>query len=140
MKEFRIVLDRPVEPSEYGDYEYLSSIDYEWHSIKKGKGDSFYEGYSYHKIEPALDTEAPTFESAVDAVLKDIKDMLMEKNQKYGNSALEPVRIFSKSDADEQIRVRIDDKLSRIRNGADNEDPVKDLMGYLVLLKIKEGE
>jgi hypothetical protein len=82
----------------------------------------------------------PSFESAVDAVLKDIKDMLMEKNQKYGNSALDPVRIFSKSDADEQIRVRIDDKLSRIRNGADNEDPIKDLMGYLVLLKIKEGE
>lgn len=39
--------------------------------------------------------------------------MLLAKNAAYGNSALEPVRIFSKADPTEQIRVRIDDKLSR---------------------------
>jgi len=66
--------------------------------------------------------------------------LLLEKNKKYGDSALTPSRIFSKCDAVEQILVRIDDKLSRIQNGdgllAKDEDVLMDLMGYLVLLKI----
>lgn len=71
----------------------------------------------------------------------EIKLMLLEKNRKYGNSALEPVRVFSKSDALEQIRVRMDDKLSRIRNAQadDNEDAYMDLVGYLVLYLVARG-
>jgi hypothetical protein len=75
-----------------------------------------------------------------------IKNMLLEKNRKYGNSALEPTRIFSSADAIEQIKVRIDDKLSRLKNKQDddNEDVIDDLIGYLLLLKIanktKEGK
>lgn len=68
-----------------------------------------------------------------------VRDLLIEKNRKYGNSALDPVRVFSKASAVEQILVRIDDKLSRIRTtgleGAD-EDTVQDLIGYLILLKV----
>lgn len=65
----------------------------------------------------------------------EIRDLLLEKNRKYGNSALAPIRVFSRSDVDEQLNVRIDDKLSRLRNRADDEDEdvVKDLAGYLVL-------
>ena len=64
--------------------------------------------------------------------------MLVRKNDKYGNSALDPVRVFSKADPLEQIRVRLDDKLSRIMRGQgiEDEDVVKDLMGYLVLLRV----
>jgi len=78
------------------------------------------------------------FEQKVDKVLKDHKEMLMAKNKAYGNSALEPVRIFSKVDAVEQLKVRIDDKLSRLAKGTDfaDEDTVTDLLGYLVLLKV----
>lgn len=67
-----------------------------------------------------------------------IKELLLEKNRKYGDAALSPVRIFSKADPAEQLRVRIDDKLSRIANGAldEDEDPLLDLIGYLILLKI----
>lgn len=69
-----------------------------------------------------------------------IKKLLLEKNSKYGNSALDPVRIFSKACAAEQLLVRIDDKLSRIKRGAgllsNDEDVLSDLIGYLVLLKI----
>jgi hypothetical protein len=66
--------------------------------------------------------------------------MLLEKNRKYGDSALNPSRIFSKSDNVEQIKVRIDDKLSRLRNSQDDEDEdvVGDLIGYLVLLKVAQ--
>ena len=73
-------------------------------------------------------------------VCEDIKNLLLEKNRKYGDSALNPNRIFSKADAVEQILVRIDDKLNRIQKGAgllaNDEDVVSDLIGYLVLLKI----
>jgi len=73
-------------------------------------------------------------------VCEDIQALLISKNKKYGNSALEPVRVFSKSDTAEQICVRIDDKLSRISKGAGllatDEDVINDLIGYLVLLKI----
>jgi len=64
--------------------------------------------------------------------------MLLTKNKKYGNSALDPVRIFSKASPKEQILVRLDDKLSRLANQQPNEDVVFDLMGYLVLLRISD--
>ena len=78
------------------------------------------------------------FESDVIGVLNELKVLLVSKNRKYGNSALEPVRIFSKEDEIEQIKVRIDDKLSRLKNQQhdEDEDVVDDLLGYLVLLKI----
>lgn len=69
-----------------------------------------------------------------------VKDLLLEKNKKYGDSALNPARIMSKSSTIEQILVRIDDKLNRIKQGAGllatDEDVIMDLMGYFVLLKI----
>lgn len=79
-------------------------------------------------------------QSQISLICDDIKELLLYKNQKYGNSALEPIRVFSKSDEVEQILVRIDDKLNRIQQGTglieEDEDVVIDLIGYLVLLKI----
>lgn len=77
------------------------------------------------------------FESEVRSVLQEIGDMLIEKNRAYGNSALDPVRIFSKASNVEQILVRIDDKLSRLARGsAAGEDVEWDLLGYLVILRV----
>ena len=73
------------------------------------------------------------------AVCDEVKELLLEKNAKYGDSALNPIRILSKSPATEQILVRIDDKLNRIKQGGilgDDEDVVLDLIGYFVLLKV----
>jgi len=68
---------------------------------------------------------------------QEVQRLLLEKNAAYGNSALEPVRIFSRADAVEQIRVRLDDKLSRLASGhAAGEDVILDLIGYLILLRI----
>ena len=67
----------------------------------------------------------------------EIAHMLQEKNAADGNSALNPVRITSKADPIEQIRGRINDKLSRMARGADcGEDVELDLIGYLILLRI----
>ena len=67
-----------------------------------------------------------------------IKHMLLEKNKSYGNSAAEPLGIFSKTTPIEQINVRIDDKLKRIKNGKEykTDDTVLDLIGYLILRRI----
>jgi hypothetical protein len=78
------------------------------------------------------------FKVEVNILLNEIELMLIEKNRKYGNSALEPKRIFSRASNIEQIKVRIDDKLSRISSAQNDEDEdvINDLIGYLVLLKI----
>lgn len=82
------------------------------------------------------------FDYTVDKTMLEIGEMLKEKNKSYGNAALEPIRIFSKADALEQLKVRIDDKLSRISKGNEfiGDDTIKDLIGYLVLYKIKTNE
>jgi hypothetical protein len=79
------------------------------------------------------------FAVQVTVALEEIRDLLIAKNQKYGNSALEPLAVFSQLSAKEGLLVRIDDKLKRIKNGSlerDDEDVVNDLIGYLILLKI----
>jgi len=90
-----------------------------------------------HAVERAQRSDAERISEECDA----LKAMLLEKNKAYGSSALSPVRIFAKSDTVEQIRVRIDDKLSRLIHGsAAGEDVVKDLLGYLILLRIATKE
>lgn len=83
------------------------------------------------------------FANKVSSYLLEIRELLITKNLKYGNSALEPIGIFSKLDPREGLLVRIDDKLKRIKNGSlekDDEDVINDLVGYLVLLKIQAQE
>ncbi|NIS19229.1 MAG: hypothetical protein GWN18_04490 [Thermoplasmata archaeon] len=69
---------------------------------------------------------------------REIEKLLLGKNERYGNSALDPVRIFSDADRTEQLDVRIDDKLSRIERGQgyDEEEVEQDLIGYLVLKRV----
>jgi hypothetical protein len=83
------------------------------------------------------------FANKVSSYLLEIRELLITKNLKYGNSALEPLGVFSKLSAKEGLLVRIDDKLKRIKNGSlekDDEDVINDLVGYLVLLKIQTQE
>lgn len=72
-------------------------------------------------------------------VSAEVTNLLLEKNNAYGDSALNPVGIFSKGDAIESLCARIDDKLMRIKSRGitdATEDTVQDLIGYLILLKI----
>jgi len=74
---------------------------------------------------------------AISTECDDLKAMLLAKNIAYGNSALDPIRVFSRASTVEQLLVRLDDKLSRLARGcADGEDVELDLMGYLVLLRV----
>lgn len=63
-----------------------------------------------------------------------IGEVLIEKNRRYGNSALKPLNIFSKLNAKEGIRQRLDDKLKRISNSTEHrKNDVFDIIGYLIL-------
>jgi hypothetical protein len=82
--------------------------------------------------------EVPQSQIDIATVCDELKELLLDKNRKYGDSALNPVRIFSQASTVEQLKVRMDDKLSRLRNAQadEDEDPVTDLIGYLVLYRV----
>lgn len=77
-------------------------------------------------------------EKEIYSLCNEMAVFLINKNRAYGNSALEPVRIFSKSGNQEQLLVRIDDKLSRFFKGSEfpGDNDIDDLIGYLLLLKV----
>ena len=80
-----------------------------------------------------------SFSEKLDIESKAIIDLLKEKNEAYGNTALNPSNVFSKLSSTEAICARIDDKLARISNKGINdktEDTIDDLIGYLFLLKM----
>lgn len=71
----------------------------------------------------------------------EIAALLLEKNISYGNSALDPIRVFAADvDAGKQIDIKIDDKLSRLKRGSEfqGDDTILDLAGYLVLKLIHQ--
>jgi hypothetical protein len=72
-----------------------------------------------------------------------VRELLLDKNDAYGDSALSPLNIFSTANAEYGIRIRIDDKLKRIKNvglDARTEDTLLDLAGYFILLLIARDE
>ena len=77
-------------------------------------------------------------------VIRNVERLLIAKNKQYGDSVMEPIGLFAKGNPEELVRVRIDDKLSRLKSGDDSIesdiDIVEDLIGYLVLLRIIMGD
>ena len=90
--------------------------------------------------KPVRETTAMKIEKTV----TELEAFLLLKNSQYGDSVLEPIRIFFFFFKSEQIKVRIDDKLNRLMQGnaalESDEDVIKDLIGYLVLLLIQMRE
>lgn len=92
--------------------------------------------YDMEAINAALAGDDPVRKAIVEEGMSVIS-LLLEKNAAYGNSALDPVRIFAKSGTPEdQLYVRVDDKLSRIMRGQayPGDNDLLDLVGYLVLI------
>mgnify|MGYP003133194224 CR=1 FL=1 len=84
------------------------------------------------------------FRKKVASVAARVCNLLNIKNAQYGDSVFQPVRIFSKADSQQGLRVRIDDKLSRLARGDESIesdiDIIEDLIGYLILLRISMDE
>lgn len=66
----------------------------------------------------------------------ELRDLLVSKNRKYGDSALD-LGVFNISPVI-AIKARIQDKLNRLKNDNkdEDEDIVLDLLGYFILLRI----
>ena len=79
----------------------------------------------------------------VQAVCAELVDLIDRKNKAYGNSATQPLAVFSKLGTLARLQVRIDDKLSRLGRGAEEakaavpEDTVVDLLGYLLIYLVE---
>lgn len=92
-------------------------------------------------VEPPPPPPPKTTADEIVEVCDGIKALLLRKNAAYGDSALKPMRVFSRATPVEQIMVRLDDKLSRLARGhalpdESLDDTLDDILGYLVLLKI----
>jgi hypothetical protein len=82
--------------------------------------------------------------SSIKSKCKKLEELLLYKNEKYGDSALQPLNIFSKAGPVAGLKMQIDHKLKRIMNAGlvdATEDTLQDLAGYLILLMIaKDNE
>ena len=91
---------------------------------------------TYLKAKKSEKTLTQT-QTEITEVMNELRVLLINKNEQYGDSVLEPIRIFAKARIDERVKVRIDDKINRLLQGDDSlesdEDVIKDLIGYLVL-------
>jgi len=73
----------------------------------------------------------------ISCICDELENFLHIKNNRYGDSALSPIQIFSKLDITNSLYVRIDDKINRIKNSDElRKNDIVDLIGYLVLLCI----
>lgn len=127
---------RDLMPWDYGEYDGIST--------KPDNNDNTSIG---DKIKDELNklliadndgsTIITTFEKNLNSILNSIGKFLKEKNKRYGNSALEPSNMFFKGNSEEGLRIRIDDKLKRIKNSdVLRKNDIVDLIGYLIILCI----
>lgn len=76
----------------------------------------------------------------IESLFKNFSEFLIEKNKRYGDSALYPVNIFSKTGSSSQICTRLDDKISRVQNSDElRKNDVSDIFGYIALLMIENN-
>lgn len=100
-----------------------------------------YEAKLKEKDSAPISQSQESIAEIVDAT----KDLLLYKNKMYGDSALNPVGIFTKHIRTAPaktvpILVRLDDKLGRVRNAPTLRiNDISDIMGYCTLLLVSLG-
>ena len=81
----------------------------------------------------------PPTQQKIHEIMGAMKDLLLYKNQKYGDSAINPKGIFYKGDSTNSILIRLDDKLGRVMSNTEEKpriNDVCDIIGYCTLLLI----
>lgn len=87
----------------------------------------------FHPVENTLTNS----QKKIVDVCDNMKSLLLYKNKKYGDSALNPNNIFYKGDSTNSIKIRLDDKIGRIRNNNETRvNDVADIVGYCILLLV----
>ena len=106
----------------------------------RSSSDTCVNCYSLEIKNPSANKNNNGTQYQIDILFDNFKEFLKEKNRRYGDSALDPLKIFSKTDAGSQICNRIDDKLGRIKNSKElKKNDLCDLFGYVALLLIEKG-
>lgn len=85
--------------------------------------------------------DTPTQQKIKD-VLSGMTDLLLYKNRKYGDSAINPKKIFYKGDSTNSILIRLDDKIGRVMSSTEVKprvNDVADIIGYCTLLLVSMG-
>lgn len=86
--------------------------------------------------------DLPPTQQKIHEIMGAMKDLLLYKNQKYGDSAINPKGIFYKGDSTNSILIRLDDKLGRVMSNTEDKpriNDVCDIIGYCTLLLISMG-
>jgi hypothetical protein len=104
--------------------------------------------YFPHSPNEPADSNKLVSSTRIIQVFDEVKRMVVAKNQAYGDSVFEPMRVFYKGGAQpaDLIRIRMDDKISRLIQGSEgienDEDVIKDLMGYcaILLVAMRQGQ
>ena len=69
-----------------------------------------------------------------------LANLLVYKNNLYGDSGLVPINVFSKTNAETGLLQRLDDKIARVKNSPElRKNDVADIIGYLVLICVNRG-
>lgn len=92
--------------------------------------------YMHTHMDEALYTD--TQQKLID-VLDGMKSLLLYKNKKYGDSAINPKKVFYKGDSTNSILIRLDDKIGRVMSNPDDKprvNDVADIIGYCTLLLV----
>lgn len=86
--------------------------------------------------------DLPPTQQKIHEILGAMKDLLLYKNQKYGDSAINPKKVFYKGDSTNSILIRLDDKIGRVMSNTEEKPRVNDvcdIIGYCTLLLISMG-
>ena len=110
---------------------FVATLDDE--TVKMNKKEKVVRASTYGVLCKSL-TES---QKKIVEVCDSMKDLLLYKNQKYGDSALNPNNIFYKGDSTNSIKIRLDDKIGRIKNCEETRiNDVCDIIGYCTLLLV----
>jgi hypothetical protein len=107
-----------------------------------------------------IGAQTPASREGIAQIFDSLRDVVLEKNRRYGDSALVPIGVFNKAGPGVSILARMDDKVGRMVNAADPEDiglelgrlferlaaqdrirknDLGDLVGYAVLYALSQG-
>jgi hypothetical protein len=90
--------------------------------------------------EQEIEETPPQLNPDITKVGLSLTSLLQYKNRKYGNSAIEPINVFSKAGSETGLLQRLDDKIARVRNSPElRKNDIADITGYLMLLCVKKG-
>ena len=108
-------------------------------SLKQDSGCFVSNGYQKYTSSDGKNWKVDITRSQekIKMVCDSMKNLLLYKNEKYGDSALHPNNIFYKGDSTNSIKIRLDDKVGRIKNSQETRvNDVADMIGYCVLLLV----